>query len=269
MANHNARGRKEWVWAAIRRRGATGCAAGVVISCLFLLGCRQAEPEAATPGPPVRPEAVAVTPSRPSEPAVAPPAASEPAQPAVGPSAPSEAPPPPKPTVPEVVLSQSLRASCVVWVGDTLPGARLWDLGGQPQMVRDHLGARLTVVLLWSAGQSRLARLAAQKLLSDLQEEVLRPFGSDGVKVVAIHVGEAEPTVKQLVEEAGISYPVLVDRNRAYFALLAKEYLPRVYLVDARGKVLWLELNFTELSGKVRDDLIQAIQAALSVAGSG
>lgn len=253
------------------RAGKGSCPVGATLALLLasvlFVGCREPRSEEGTTGTVARP-AVTVPPAGvPPSTTVGPAETPQGVELTTAPGPAPEPQPPPRPTVPEVVLSQSLRASCVVWVGDTLPGARLWDLAGQPQAVRDHLGSRLTVVLLWSAGQSRLARLAAQKLLTDLQEEVLRPFGSDGVALLAIHVGEADSNVKRLVEEAGISYPVLVDPNRAYFALLAKEYLPRVYLVDSRGKILWLELNFTELAGKVRDDLIQAIQAALSVAG--
>lgn len=213
------------------------------------------------PSPPISPPGPAAT--QPTE--VVQPAPTVPSTTITTPAPPS---PPPKPTVPPVMLSQSLRASCVLWVGDTLPGGRLTDLSGQPVGIREQLGERLTVVAFWSAEGTRLARLAAQKLLVDLQEEVARPFASDGVRVLAIHVGELDQEGRELVEKSGISYPVLVDAKRAYFALVARGYLPRIYLLDQRGRVLWLDLNFTELSGKTRDDLILAIQAALSLAGS-
>lgn len=208
-------------------------------------------------------------PSPPSPTAVSPPPGpsvpKEPPTPAPPPAAPAAESPPPSPTLPQVLLSETMRKSCVVWVGDLLPGARLVDLNGQSRTVREVLGPRLTVVLFWSAGQSPLARLAAQSLLTDLEEEIARPFASDGLQVVAIHVGDDSPHLAKLVADAGVSYPVLVDRNRAYFALVAREYLPRIYLVDAQGKILWLDLAFNELTGTTREHLLQAVQAALSL----
>ncbi len=245
-----------------RRRLVLGCVTIGGILWLTLGGCGPApqkaasSPEKVSPGGPAEPP----QPALPSKVVPDLPGGQSPAS--VSPSPLSV---PSKPTVPQVVMSQSLRTSCVLWVGDILPGGRLVDLSGQLRTIRDELGERLTVIAFWSAGSTRLARLAGQKLLLDLQEDVARPFASDGVRVLAIHVGEVDPDVKELVEKAGIAFPVLVDPKRAYFALVAKENLPRLYLVDARGKVLWLDLNFTELAGQTREDLLQAIQAALSV----
>jgi PAS domain-containing protein len=110
--------------------------------------------------------------------------------------------------------------------------------------------------------------LAAQNLLTDLQEEIAKPFASDGLQVLAIHVGDDDPALKKLVADSGITFPVLVDRNRAYFALVAREYLPRIYLLDGQGKILWLDLAFSELSGTTRENLLQAVQAALALTPS-
>jgi PAS domain-containing protein len=141
----------------------------------------------------------------------------------------------------------------------------LTDLAGQSHFVRELFGSKLTVVLFFSAGESRLSRLAAQNLLADIQQEIAQPFASDGLKVLAIHVGEASPAVTEAVQAAGITFPVLVDRNRAYFALVARQYLPRIYLVNQEGKILWLDLGFTELTGRTREQLLQAVQAALAI----
>jgi len=219
------------------------------------LGCGGTSP----PPPPASPGAGPVTPSP------QPPVRQEPPEPVQIPETPPATPVAVTPTIPQVLLSESMRKSCVVWIGDLLPGARLVDLDGQPRTIRESLGPRLTVVLFWSAGQSRLARLAAQNLLTDLQEEIAKPFASDGLQVLAIHVGNDDPALKKLVADAGITFPVLVDRNRAYFALVAREYLPRIYLLDSQGKILWLDLAFSELSGTTRENLLQAVQAALAL----
>ena len=172
---------------------------------------------------------------------------------------PAEEPPPP-PTIPEVHLLDADRETCLVGVDDPMPEAELVDLDGEKQALGELRGEKLTVVLFWTSGDSEFSAMRAQAALEDLQKDVHEPYAEKGVRVVAVNEGDTAESVKKLVEEAALTFPNLMDSDGALFAKVATEKLPRPYLLDAEGKILWFDLDF---SPTTRDNLMQAIQVAL------
>ena len=55
----------------------------------------------------------------------------------------------------------------------------------------------------------------------------------------------------------GLDGGCLVDADRAYFRQVATEKLPRTYLLDRNGKILWFDLEY---SRSMRRELQNAIQ---------
>jgi peroxiredoxin len=198
-------------------------------------------------------------PTAPSEPAGPKPAQVQPAKP----ETPPEEPPPP-PTIPEVLLPDALRETCIVAVGDPMPDARLRDLAGEEHSLGDLRGEKLTVVFFWTRGSSEFSAIAAQTQLEDLQQDVYEPYEQKGVRVIAVNEGNDPESVRKLVEQAAVGYPVLLDADGALFAKVATEELPRAYLLDAEGKILWFDLEYSETT---RANLMQAIQVALGETG--
>jgi len=169
-------------------------------------------------------------------------------------------PPPPPPTVPEVHMTEALRDTCVVFVGDPLPEAELADLAGVTKPLAALQGEKLTAVLFWTRGESMFAQMAATQVLQDLQKDVAEPYGEKGVSVVAINVNDEVEAARENVEEAAAAFANLSDPEGEYFAEVATEGLPRVYLLDAEGKIIWLDLEFSRTT---RRNLLQAIQVEL------
>ncbi|MFZ5829950.1 MAG: hypothetical protein ACOY3P_07670 [Planctomycetota bacterium] len=168
--------------------------------------------------------------------------------------------PPPPPTIPEVVLSESLKATGLVNVGDVMPEGSLTRVDGESAPPADMLGPRLTVVHFWT-GTSDMARLRAEAAVGDLARDVVKPFGSSGVRAVSIYVGEPPDEVEKVAEAAGDAVPVLVDRDGSYFAKIAKSELPRVYLLGADRKILWFDVEYSQATER---QLLQAIAAVLA-----
>ena len=52
----------------------------------------------------------------------------------------------------------------------------------------------------------------------------------------------------------------MLDPQGEYFKTVAKEKLPRVYLLDASGKILWFDIDYARA---MRRDLQTAIRAVL------
>jgi hypothetical protein len=169
--------------------------------------------------------------------------------------------PSPPPAIPKVALSEALRATCLVFVGDAMPEAELRDLDGKPHALGSLYGQKLTVVCLWSIGTKPRSRLIAAAALQDLMREVAGPFGPKGVAVIAINIGDPPAAVKEQVAQTGATFPNLLDPKGEYMARIAKDKrVPRTFLLDAAGKVLWFD---TEYSRPSRRDLIQGIRVAL------
>ncbi|NLX99371.1 MAG: redoxin domain-containing protein [Rhodopirellula sp.] len=212
-----------------------------LFAVVLLLGCREEEPGAPPQPPPpdvVQPDVDADMPveadSKPEEPA-----------------------PPPK--IPAVAMTEAMAATNLVSVGDSLPEGQLVDLKGDARSLKDSYGPQLAVVLFWNG-----ENLYALQELQDLQIDVFEPYKDRGVGVIGVYVGDSAEVAREKTESAGATYPQLLDKDGAYFAKVAKEHLPRTYLLDAEGKILWFDLEY---STGTRRNLQQAIEVALSQAG--
>jgi peroxiredoxin len=158
--------------------------------------------------------------------------------------------------VPAVIMTKQHQETCLVNVGDAMPEARLADLNGKEQELSKLLGDRLTVILFWTASdRSSLEELA------DLAAKVASPLAAQGVKVVGICVCDSADEARKACEQAGVSYPVLLDRDGALFAQVATRRLPRTYLLDSAGKILWFDIEYT---APTRHDLREALRALVA-----
>ena len=180
---------------------------------------------------------------------------------AAGPAAAPAAPP----SIPKVYLTEGQQKTSRIRVGDRLPEATLADLSGKTFSLRGLLGKRVTVLVLFHAG-GIVDSMRSKELLQDLDRDVLAAQGKKGAAVIAIDVRDPPETVKSLVHDARVGYPVLMDPDGAYFAKLATGVLPRIYALDPAGKVLWFDLEY---STTTRHSLKQTILSVLGEAAPG
>ncbi|HBO42716.1 MAG TPA: hypothetical protein DD670_02010 [Planctomycetaceae bacterium] len=163
--------------------------------------------------------------------------------------------PPAEPTMPEVKLTEALEATCLVKVGDTMPEGTLADRDGRLVESGSMLDSKLTVVFFWNAeGVSSLQGL------DELQKYVAGPYAEKGVRVFGINHKDSPQLAVEKLQLTGAAFPVYLDPDGAYFAKFATEGLPRTYLLDANGKILWFD---TEYSQSTKRDLLGAIEFVL------
>ena len=145
---------------------------------------------------------------------------------------------------PKVLLSDAHRQTCLVAVGDVLPGFELPDLEGNVQKLPELLGEEFTVVVFWSRGN-----LLGQEQIRRLASEVAGPFADAGVKVVAINSGDTAQQIEPAVpSKSERGFEVLIDQSGSVLASVATDYLPRTYLLDAEGRILWFDLEYSRSS---------------------
>lgn len=158
--------------------------------------------------------------------------------------------------MPKVMLSETESATCLVNVGDAMPDVELPDLDGQPQALSKLRGEKLTVVAFWTAGHPY-----AVEELADLGPAVSDQFDDQGVAVVGINEKNSPAEVQQVVDRVGASFPILIDKDGVAWSKVAAKKLPRTYLLDADGKILWFDMEY---SRSTRRDLLRAIRFQLS-----
>ena len=162
---------------------------------------------------------------------------------------------PTRPTVPLVHLSEQHQSASLVKQGDLLPEMQLTDSDGKSHSLHALLGDRVTVVCFWS-GESP----AAVQQLQDTGPEIVGPFKDRGVEVVSINYGQSAEEIRKVTEETAFSEKVLMDPKGEALAKVATRYLPRTYLVDKDGKIVWFDMEY---SPSTRRHLIQAIECTV------
>jgi peroxiredoxin len=157
-------------------------------------------------------------------------------------------------SMPAVVLSKQHEALCRVKVGDTMPAIELEQLGGGGRKRLTALaGQSATVVVFWKSD-----RRMSQQQLADIGPDILEPFGKAGVAVFGVAVDEAADSAQAVLQKAGANFPNLLDVDGTAFAQVGSDRLPRTYLVDPQGKILWFDLEY---SLATRRELQQALRA--------
>ncbi len=150
--------------------------------------------------------------------------------------------------LPKVALSEQHRAMCKVGVGDQLPELVLKTPNGDDQELAALLGKKASVVVFYKSDG-----WMTRTLLADLGPDVTGKFGKSGVAAVAIAIGKQPKLAKE--------YFALSDPEESALELLGKDKLPRVYLVDAKGKILWFDIEY---SMSTRRELQQALRTISS-----
>ena len=164
-----------------------------------------------------------------------------------------------QPTVPAVHLSEQHESASLLKQGDLLPDMQLSDPNGESHSLHSLLGDRVTVVCFWS-GESP----SAVQQLQDTGPEIVDPFKEQGLEVVSINYGQSAEEIRKVTEQTDFSEKVLMDPQGKALAQVATRYLPRTYVVDATGKIVWFDMEY---SPSTRRQLIQAIECTVDEPG--
>ncbi len=143
--------------------------------------------------------------------------------------------------IPQVLLSGDHAKLCKVKVGDTLSDIRLPRLGGVTTDLTSLLGKQATVVLFWHPD-----RWMARTALIDMQRDIVAQFEAAQVAVVGIAVGQSQGSTQASLNKAQASFPQLLDTDGQAFAAVGTVALPRLYVLDPAGKIVWFDIEYSE-----------------------
>jgi peroxiredoxin len=159
--------------------------------------------------------------------------------------------------MPKVVLSKGHQALCKVKVGDVMPAIELPQIGGAAKPIAELYGKAATVLVFWKSD-----RRMSREELADLGPDVVDLFGESGVAVVGVAVNEKDAAAQAVIKKAGANFVNILDADGKAFAQVGSERLPRTFVLDPQGKILWFDIEY---SAATRRELHQALRAVTGV----
>ena len=90
-----------------------------------------------------------------------------------------------------------------------------------------------------------------------LQAEIWNRFKGTNFTMVAVDRGEKEDIVRAFQKKRAFEFPIACDTNQAVYAKFATKFIPRNFLVDAKGIVVYQAAGYDEQEFK---KLVAAIE---------
>lgn len=154
-------------------------------------------------------------------------------------------------------FSVSLRAqdnSTLVKTGQEVPAFTVKMFDGSTVNIRDLKG-KVVLLNFWATWCP-----PCRQELTRVQKDLIDRFKGKDFVFLPISRQEKYETVKAFREQTGYSFPMGLDTDRKVFSLFATESIPRNFLIGKDGKIVFMEIGYSEESFQ---KLIQEIEKAL------
>ncbi len=161
-----------------------------------------------------------------------------------------------QPTIPRVWLSDGHSKQCKVGVGESFPVVKLPNLEGAVTDLASLRGKKATVVLFWHPD-----RWMARTALVDMQRDLVSKFDPEQLAVVGIAVHQQANTLPDFLREVHADFPQLVDTSGEALSKVGTFALPRLYVLDSEGTIVWFDIEYSEAT---RRELQQVLGVLLT-----
>ncbi|WP_145249615.1 redoxin family protein [Aeoliella mucimassa] len=166
--------------------------------------------------------------------------------------------------VPKVLLSDQHQEMVKIGVGDKFPEVTLPPAaaGGESAPMVKQFGQQVTVVGVFSRDGAM-----AKTMLRDLQFDINKQYnalnpgaGMANVLPVAIATGLTQDQATQTASAASFEGTLLLDGDGTATAALGTGRMPRIYVLDSKGSVVWFDIEY---SSSTRREMQQAVAALI------
>ena len=82
--------------------------------------------------------------------------------------------------------------------------------------------------------------------LPHVEKELWQAFRGRGLVVLAIGREEGADKLRPFAAKLGLTFPLLPDQERKIFRLFATNYIPRLYVIGADGRIKFQSVGFDE-----------------------
>ena len=146
-----------------------------------------------------------------------------------------------------------LAETTLINAGDVAPDFTVEMLDGS-KVTLSALQGKPTLLIFW-ATWCPPCRLE----LSKLQEHIIDRY-CDKINVLPISRGEERAKVEEYISKMGYTFAVGLDGDQSIYRKYATNYIPRCFVIDAKGKVLYSGVGYDEAIAK---EVEQNIEKAL------
>ncbi len=146
-----------------------------------------------------------------------------------------------------------LAETTLINAGDVAPDFTVEMLNGS-KVTLSALQGKPTLLIFW-ATWCPPCRLE----LSKLQEHIIDRYG-DKINVLPISRGEERAKVEEYISKMGYTFAVGLDGDQSIYRKYATNYIPRCFVIDAKGKVLYSGVGYDEA---IAQEVEQNIEKAL------
>ena len=146
-----------------------------------------------------------------------------------------------------------LAETTLINAGDMAPDFIVEMLDGG-KVTLSELQGKPTLLIFW-ATWCPPCRLE----LSKLQEHIIDRYG-DRINVLPISRGEERAKVEGYISKMGYTFAVGLDGDQSIYNKYATNYIPRCFVIDANGKVLYSGVGYDDV---VASEVEQNIEKAL------
>ncbi len=143
-----------------------------------------------------------------------------------------------------------LAKTTLIHAGDIAPDFTVEMLDGG-KVTLSALQGKPTLLIFW-ATWCPPCRLE----LSKLQEHIIDPYG-DKINVLPISRGEERAKVEGYISKMGYTFAIGLDGDQSIYRKYATNYIPRCFVIDANGKVLYSGVGYDEVVAKEVEENIE------------
>ncbi len=81
--------------------------------------------------------------------------------------------------------------------------------------------------------------------MTELEKEIWQPYRDKGLVVLAIGREETRDKLVPFRDEKKLTFTILPDPDRKIFSQFATQYIPRNFLIDRKGQLIYSNIGYT------------------------
>lgn len=159
----------------------------------------------------------------------------------------------PEPTAEQRDEQAEVEATTLVKVGQVAPDFSVEMLDGRTIKLSELRG-KVVMLCFWATWCP-----PCRQEMAHLQEGVIDHFAGKDLVVLPISRGEQRDVVEKFLADNGYTFSVGLDPERAIYDLYASNFVPRTFIINKRGKVVYRVAGYDEETAK-------AVNAAIAKA---
>ena len=147
-----------------------------------------------------------------------------------------------------------IKATTLINKGDKAPDFTVEMVNGE-QITLSKLKGKVVLINFWATWCP-----PCRQELTHVQKEIIDHFKGQDFVFLPISRGEKKDVVMAFREKQGYTFPMGLDPKQEIYKKYASNYIPRNFVVDKNGKVIYVSVGFEPAEFAT---MIKTIEAAL------